>query len=60
MMVVDVTTGRVRSLLGGMRVDLPDWSPALRALREEERAEGLDLSRRILMRRGSEATSESR
>ncbi|MBO21748.1 MAG: hypothetical protein CMM26_05140 [Rhodospirillaceae bacterium] len=29
LMVVDVTTGRVRSLLGGRRVDLPDWSPAL-------------------------------
>ncbi len=27
LMVVDVTTGRVRSLLGGRRVDLPDWSP---------------------------------
>lgn len=29
LMVVDVTTGRLRSLLGGRRVDLPDWSPAL-------------------------------
>ncbi len=29
LMVVDVTTGRVRSILGGRRVDLPDWSPAL-------------------------------
>lgn len=29
LMIVDVATGRVRSLLGGLRVDLPDWSPAL-------------------------------
>ena len=29
LMVVDVTTGRVRSLLGGRRVDLPDWSPVV-------------------------------
>ncbi len=29
LMIVDVATGRVRSLLGGRRVDLPDWSPAL-------------------------------
>ncbi len=29
LMVVDVSTGRIRSLLGGRKVDLPDWSPAL-------------------------------
>tara|TARA_Y100000994_G_C15624549_1_gene414465 strand:- start:173 stop:1024 length:852 start_codon:yes stop_codon:yes gene_type:complete len=29
LMVVDVTTGRLRSLLGGRRVDLPDWSPVI-------------------------------
>jgi len=29
LMVVDVSTGRIRSLLGGRRVGLPDWSPAL-------------------------------
>jgi TolB protein len=29
LMIVDVTTGRIRSLLGGRRVGLPDWSPAL-------------------------------
>lgn len=29
LMVVDVATGRIRSLLGGQRVGLPDWSPAL-------------------------------
>lgn len=31
LMVVDVTTGRIRPLLSGRRVDLPDWSPALEA-----------------------------
>lgn len=31
LMIADVTTGRVRSLIGGRRVDLPDWSPALRS-----------------------------
>lgn len=29
LMIVDVTTGRIRSLLGGRQVGLPDWSPAL-------------------------------
>lgn len=29
LMIVDVTTGRIRSLLGGRRVGVPDWSPAL-------------------------------
>ena len=29
--VVDVTTGRLRALLAGRRVGLPDWSPALTA-----------------------------
>jgi TolB protein len=29
LMIADVTTGRVRMLLGGRRVGLPDWSPAL-------------------------------
>jgi TolB protein len=29
LMVVDVTTGRIRPLLSGRRVDLPDWSPAV-------------------------------
>lgn len=29
LMVVDVSTGRIRSILGGQRVGLPDWSPAL-------------------------------
>ena len=29
LMIADVTTGKIRSLLGGRRVDLPDWSPAL-------------------------------
>lgn len=29
LMIVDVTTGRIRSLLGGRLVGLPDWSPAL-------------------------------
>ncbi|MDA0328538.1 MAG: hypothetical protein O2958_05965 [Gemmatimonadetes bacterium] len=29
LMIVDVTNGRVRSLLGGRRVGVPDWSPAL-------------------------------
>ncbi|MCH7991385.1 MAG: PD40 domain-containing protein [Gemmatimonadetes bacterium] len=29
LMIVDVTTGRIRSLLGGRKVGLPDWSPAL-------------------------------
>jgi len=29
LMIADATTGRIRSLLGGRRVDLPDWSPAL-------------------------------
>jgi TolB protein len=29
LMIVDVTTGRIRSLLGGRRADLPDWSPSL-------------------------------
>jgi TolB protein len=29
LMVVDVSTGRIRPLLSGRRVDLPDWSPAL-------------------------------
>lgn len=29
LMVVDVTTGEIRALLGGRRVGLPDWSPAL-------------------------------
>lgn len=31
LMVADVTTGRIRPLLSGRRVDLPDWSPALEA-----------------------------
>lgn len=31
LMIVDVTTGRLRSLIGGRKVDLPDWSPALPA-----------------------------
>lgn len=31
LMVADVTTGRIRPLLSGRRVDLPDWSPALQA-----------------------------
>ena len=26
--VVDVATGRLRSLIGGRRVGLPDWSPS--------------------------------
>lgn len=29
LMVVDIATGRVRALLGGQRVGLPDWSPSL-------------------------------
>jgi TolB protein len=29
LMIVDVTTGETRPLLGGRRVGLPDWSPAL-------------------------------
>ena len=29
--VVDVETGRLRSLLGGRRVGVPDWSPALQS-----------------------------
>jgi len=29
LMIADVTTGRVRSLLGGRNVGLPDWSPSL-------------------------------
>lgn len=29
LMVVDVTTGNIRSILAGRRVGLPDWSPAL-------------------------------
>ena len=29
LMIVDVSTGRVRSLLGSRRVDLPDWSGAV-------------------------------
>ncbi len=29
LMIADVTTGRIRSLLGGRQVGLPDWSPAL-------------------------------
>ncbi len=29
LMIVDVTTGQIRSLLGGRLVGLPDWSPAL-------------------------------
>ena len=29
LMIVDVATGKIRSLLGGRVVDLPDWSPAL-------------------------------
>ena len=29
LMIVDVTTGRIRSLLGGRKVGLPVWSPAL-------------------------------
>lgn len=29
LMVVDVSTGRIRSILGGQRVGLPDWSPSL-------------------------------
>ncbi|MDX1647347.1 MAG: hypothetical protein R3304_09405 [Longimicrobiales bacterium] len=29
LMVVDVATGRIRSLLSGQRVGLPDWSPTL-------------------------------
>ena len=31
LMIADVTTGKIRSLIGGRRVDLPDWSPALPA-----------------------------
>jgi TolB protein len=31
LMVADVTTGRIRPLLSGRRVDLPDWSPAVEA-----------------------------
>jgi TolB protein len=31
LMVADVTTGRIRPLLSGRRVDLPDWSGALEA-----------------------------
>ncbi len=31
LMIADVTTGRIRSLIGGRRVDLPDWSPSLPA-----------------------------
>lgn len=31
LMVVDVATGRIRPLLSGRRVDLPDWSPSLQA-----------------------------
>ncbi|MDH5759777.1 MAG: hypothetical protein OEZ65_09335 [Gemmatimonadota bacterium] len=30
LMIVDVATGKIRSLIGGRRVDVPDWSPALR------------------------------
>jgi TolB protein len=29
LMIADATTGRIRSLLGGRRVGLPDWSPLL-------------------------------
>ena len=29
LMIVDVSTGRVRSLVGSRRVDLPDWSGAV-------------------------------
>jgi TolB protein len=29
LLVVDVTTGRIRPLLSGRRVDVPDWSPSL-------------------------------
>ena len=29
LLVVDVTTGRIRTVLSGRRVDVPDWSPAL-------------------------------
>ncbi|MEM7416405.1 MAG: hypothetical protein AAF389_12955 [Gemmatimonadota bacterium] len=29
LMIADVTTGEIRTLLGGRRVDLPDWSPSL-------------------------------
>lgn len=29
LMVVDVSTGEIRTLLGGRRVGLPDWSPSL-------------------------------
>ena len=29
LMIVDVSTGRLRSLLGGREVGLPDWSAAL-------------------------------
>jgi TolB protein len=31
LLIVDRRTGRVRSLLGGRRVGLPDWSPALKS-----------------------------
>jgi TolB protein len=31
LLVVDATTGRVRPLLAGQRVELPDWSPAFPA-----------------------------
>jgi len=29
LMVVDISTGEIRAILGGRRVGLPDWSPAL-------------------------------
>lgn len=31
LLIVDVTTGRVRPLLAGRKVGLPDWSPALKS-----------------------------
>ena len=31
LLIVDVTTGRVRPLLAGRRVGVPDWSPALKS-----------------------------